>query len=93
MNEAEKATLAVTLAVHEEILTSLLAQSLGSAPQETINAMQARMRQGPVLNPDAPLAPNLDEADKIAGFGVEYHEVINRIFQQALAMSGRSAAQ
>ena len=91
MNEAEKTTVAVTLAVHEEILRGLLARALREAPQEEITALQARMDQGPLLNPDAPVAPDLDTADQIAGYGMEYHETINRIYRQALALSGRSA--
>ena len=89
MNEAEKTTVAVNLAVHEEILTSLLARAIADAPQEQVDAMKARMEQGPVLNPNAPLTPDLDTADKIAGYGIEYHEAINRIFAQAVALSGR----
>lgn len=89
MNEAEKTTLAVTLAVHEEILGGLLASALATAPQEQLDALQQRMQQGPMLNPGAPLAPDLDTADKIAGYGMEYDEVIKRIYTQALALSGR----
>lgn len=89
MDQAEKTTIDVTLAVHEEILTSLLAQALANAPQEQVDAMKGRIEQGAVLNPIAPLAPDLDTADKIAGFGLEYHDVISHIFAQALAMSGR----
>ena len=89
MNDAEKTTIGVTLAVHEEILVSLLARALKDEPPDKIQAMRERMQQGPMLNPNAPQAANLDEADKIAGYGIEYHEVIDRIFQQALALSGR----
>ena len=93
MNDDEKATWAATLAAHEEILTTLLSRVLAQTPQEHLQALQERMERGPILRPDAPHAPDLDTADKIAGFGMEYGETINRIYAQALALSGRSAGQ
>ena len=89
MNEDEKTTLAVMLAVHEEILTGLLARALKETPQDELDALQLRMKQGAILNPAAPKEPDIDVADKIAGFGMEYNEVINRIYAQALALSAR----
>lgn len=90
MNEAEKQTLAATLAAYEEVLTTLLSRVLAEAPQEQIDGLNERMRQGPILNPNAPIIHDLDAADRLAGLGQEYGEIVTRIYTQALAVSGRS---
>jgi hypothetical protein len=89
MNEDEKATLAATLSAYEEILATLLSRVLAETPQDHLEQLQQRMAQGPMINPDAPPAPDIDTADRIAGWGMEYDEVVNRIYSRALAMSGR----
>ena len=89
MNDAEKATVAATLAAHEAILTTLLSRLLAQTPQEHLDALAREMEKGPQLKPEAPRDLDLDSADKLAGHGLEYHETMQRIYTEALALSGR----
>ncbi len=91
MNDDEKDTLVATLAAHEEVITILLSRVLRDLPQEELNALDARMKAGVALRPDAPKIDDLDMADRIAGQGQQYDEVMQRMYAQSLQLAGRSA--
>jgi hypothetical protein len=89
MDEHEKITFAATVAAHEEILAALLSHVVAATPEPQLALLRQRLQQGPVLNPGAAPAPDIDTADRIAAFGIEYDQVIQRIFAEALAQAGR----
>lgn len=91
MDEHEKVALAATFAAHEEVLATLLSRVLAEIPEEQYQGLAERMRQGPVINPDAPKL-DLDAADRMAGYGIEYDEAMQRIYARALQLAGRSVA-
>ena len=89
MTEDEKNTVLATMAAHEEVIATLLSRVLSELPQDQLDALHERMQQGPVIRPDAP-ALDLDMADRVAGIGIEYDEVMQRIYTRALGLAGRS---
>jgi len=92
MENAGHSALTGTIVAHEEILATLLSRVLVELPQDQLNALHARMKRGPIINPDAPQNLDLDLADQVAGIGIEYDVAIKRIFAQALQLAGRSVA-
>lgn len=88
MNEAEKATTAVTLAVHEELLTQLMAVLFRQKSAEERQALLRALEKGPSLKENAMEGMDIGAADDFAGHALEYHEVLSRILKDAAARAG-----